>query len=98
MRDLCKLIWWALVGLVRSRVALEAENLALRQQINVLRRTGPKRPALSRTDRLIFGNRRHPESNQIGRQTRQFRLSSWLQSTRSRQTIVLAIRPAVFDR
>jgi transposase InsO family protein len=54
MRDLCKLIWWALVGLFRSRVALEAENLALRQQINVLRRTGPKRPALSRTDRLIF--------------------------------------------
>jgi transposase InsO family protein len=54
MRDLCKLIWWALVGLFRSRVALEAENLALRQQINVLRRTGPKRPAFNRADRLIF--------------------------------------------
>jgi hypothetical protein len=54
MRDLCKLIWWALVGLFRSRVALEAENVVLRQQINVLRRTRPKRPALSGTDRLIF--------------------------------------------
>jgi hypothetical protein len=54
MRDLCKLIWWALVGLFRSRVALEAENLALRQQINVLRRTGPKRRAFNRADRLIF--------------------------------------------
>ena len=54
MRDLCRLIWWALVGLFRSRAALEAENLVLRQQINVLRRTGPKRPAFSRTDRLIF--------------------------------------------
>src|SRR6266571_8362163 len=54
MRDFCKLIWWLLVGLFRSRAALEAENLVLRQQINVLRRTRPKRPAFSRTDRLIF--------------------------------------------
>jgi len=54
MRAFCRLIWWALVGLFRSRVALEAENLMLRQQINVLRRTWPKRPAFSRTDRLIF--------------------------------------------
>jgi hypothetical protein len=54
MRDFCRLIWWALVGLFRSRVALEAENLMLRQQINVLRRTWPKRPAFSWTDRLIF--------------------------------------------
>jgi hypothetical protein len=41
MRDLCRLIWWVLVGLFRSRAALEAENLVLRQQLNVLRRTGP---------------------------------------------------------
>jgi hypothetical protein len=54
MRDFCRLIWWALVGLFRSRVALEAENLVLRQQINVLRRTWPKRPAFGTTDRLIF--------------------------------------------
>src|SRR5262245_21163949 len=54
MRNVCRLIWWALVGLLRSRLALEAENLVLRQQINVLRRTRPKRLAFSRTDRLIF--------------------------------------------
>src|SRR5262245_17020535 len=52
--DLCKLIWWALIGLFRLRVALVAENLALRQQINVLRRTGPKRPRFGNIDRLIF--------------------------------------------
>jgi hypothetical protein len=43
-----------LVGLFRWQATLEAENLVLRQQLNVLRRTGPKRPAFSRTDRLIF--------------------------------------------
>jgi transposase InsO family protein len=48
------LIWWALVGLFRSRAALVAENLVLRQQINVLRRTAPKRPAISSIDRSIF--------------------------------------------
>jgi hypothetical protein len=54
MRDLCRLVWWPLVGLFRSRAALEAENLVLRQQINILRRMRPKRPAFSSTDRLIF--------------------------------------------
>src|SRR6266852_3159869 len=54
MWDLCRLTWWALVGLFRSRRALEAENLVLRQQINVLRRTAPKRLLLSSIDRLLF--------------------------------------------
>ena len=54
MRDVFRLIWWALIALVRSRGRLQAENLVLRQQINVLLRTRPKRLALSRTDRLIF--------------------------------------------
>jgi hypothetical protein len=36
------------------RVALVAENLALRQQINVLRRTAPKRLRVGSIDRLIF--------------------------------------------
>jgi len=54
MWDFCRLIWWALVGLFRSRRALEAEILVLRQQINVLRRTAPKRLLLSSIDRLIF--------------------------------------------
>jgi hypothetical protein len=38
MSDLCRLIWCALIGLFRSRVALEAEILVLRHQLNVLRR------------------------------------------------------------
>ena len=38
MRDLLKLIRWMLLGLVRSRRSLEAENLALRHQLNVLHR------------------------------------------------------------
>src|SRR5258708_36843745 len=54
MWDFCRLTWWALVGLFRSRRALEAENLVLRQQINVLRRTAPERLLLSSIDRLIF--------------------------------------------
>jgi hypothetical protein len=54
MWDFCRLTWWALVGLFRSRRALEAENLVLRQQINVLRRTAPKRLLISSIDRLIL--------------------------------------------
>ena len=29
MADMLKLIWWAVVGLFRSRASLEAENLRL---------------------------------------------------------------------
>src|SRR6476660_876654 len=54
MWDLLSLIRWLLLGLVRSRRSLEAENLALRHQLNVLRRSAPKRAALSNFDRLIF--------------------------------------------
>jgi hypothetical protein len=54
MWDLCTLIWRAFVGRFRSRGALEAEILVLRQQMNVLRRTASKRPAFSGLDRLIF--------------------------------------------
>ena len=54
MRDLCSLIWCALVGLVRSRVALQAEILVLRHQLNVLRRKSPKRMALGNIDRVLL--------------------------------------------
>ena len=54
MWDLLSLIRWLLLGLFRSRRSLEAENLALRHQLNVLRRSSPKRPVLSNFDRLIF--------------------------------------------
>jgi hypothetical protein len=54
MIELLKLIVGVLASLVRSRAELQAENLVLRQQINVLRRGLPKRPALNNTDRLLF--------------------------------------------
>src|SRR6516164_40826 len=53
MRDLCSLIWWAVVGLVRSRVALQAEILVLRHQLNVLRRKSPKRIRPRGANRLL---------------------------------------------
>ena len=40
--------------LFRSRTALEVEIWMLRQQINVLRRTAPKKQTFSSIDRLIF--------------------------------------------
>jgi hypothetical protein len=44
---------WALVrSLLASRVALAAENLALRQQLGVLQRS-VKRPKLRRRDRIF---------------------------------------------
>jgi transposase InsO family protein len=43
------------IDLLRSRVALEAEILVLRQQINVLRRASSKRPPFISIDRLILG-------------------------------------------
>src|SRR6266446_4655768 len=43
MTDLCRLIFWTLVDLMRARATLEAEIWVLRQQINVLRRAAPRR-------------------------------------------------------
>ena len=54
MSDLCRLIWCGLIGLFRSRAALEAEVLVLRHQLNVLRRKSPKRVALGSIDRLLL--------------------------------------------
>src|SRR6202022_859198 len=54
MRDLVRLIVWTVVDLIRSRAALEAEILTLRQQISVLRRAAPKKQTFSSIDRLIF--------------------------------------------
>jgi hypothetical protein len=47
--DLLKLIWYAVAGLFRSRAALQTEVLALRRQLNVLRRRAPKRVTVSAT-------------------------------------------------
>ena len=54
MRDICSLIWLALIGLFRSRASLHAEILTLRHQLNVLRRKSPQRPTFSSIDRLVF--------------------------------------------
>jgi hypothetical protein len=52
--ELLDLIKWMLLDLFRSRSSIEAEVIALRQQLNVLRRSAPKRPALKMFDRFIF--------------------------------------------
>jgi hypothetical protein len=54
MTDLLRLILAFLAALFKPRAQLEAENLGLRQQINVLRRRMPRRPALTNIDRLVF--------------------------------------------
>jgi hypothetical protein len=54
MRELCSLIGLALVGAFRSRASLEAENMILRHQLNVLQRKSSKRPTFGTLDRLIF--------------------------------------------
>ena len=54
MRDLCRLIFWTLVDLMRARATLEAEIWVLRQQINVLRRAAPRRQSFGIFDRMIF--------------------------------------------
>ena len=54
MLDLLKLLSGLLVGLFRSHAAREAETAFLRQQIVVLKRSGPARLRLRTADRLIF--------------------------------------------
>src|ERR1700704_7027669 len=54
MTDLFKLILGILASRFKARATLEAENLVLRQQLNVLRRRTPKRPHLNNTDRFLF--------------------------------------------
>src|SRR6478672_8902925 len=54
MRDLLNLIRSMLLGLFRSKASLEAEILALRHQLNVLRRASPQRPVFSNFDRMIL--------------------------------------------
>ena len=56
MVDLLKLTWWVVIGHFRSRASLEAEIVALRHQLYVLRRKSPKRLAFNNFDRLIFAN------------------------------------------
>jgi transposase InsO family protein len=55
MSDLIRLIFALIVDLFRSKAALEAEVLALRQQILVLRRGRPARLPFLVSDRLVLG-------------------------------------------
>ena len=57
--DLLKSIWYAVTGLVRSRAALQTDVLALRHQLNVLRRRAPKRITVTNIDRLVFAGLYH---------------------------------------
>jgi transposase InsO family protein len=54
MGDLCRLVWYLVIGLFRSQAALQAEVLMLRHQLNVLRRKSPERIVLTSVDRLVF--------------------------------------------
>src|SRR5207244_2415067 len=65
MTDLCRLIFWTLVDLMRARATLEAEIWVLRQQINVLRRAVPGRQSFGIFDRLIFVAMRWRSSSRI---------------------------------
>ena len=54
MRDLLNLLRWMLLGLFQSKTSLQAEILALRHQLNVLRRASPRRPLFTTFDRIVF--------------------------------------------
>src|SRR5258706_15271219 len=54
MTDLCRLIFWTLVDLMRARATLEAEIWVLRQQINVLRRARPQDEDFGAVEELLF--------------------------------------------
>jgi hypothetical protein len=57
MAEMLKPICWAVIGLFRSRASLEAEIMALRQELNVLRAAAEiaaKRLAFSHVGGLIF--------------------------------------------
>src|SRR5512144_2918134 len=55
MLDLCRIIFWIVVDLLRPRAALEAEILVLRQQIIVLRRGRPSRLSFLAVDKVALG-------------------------------------------
>src|SRR5215217_3201040 len=55
MSDLIRLVFGLIADLFRSRAALEAEILVLRQQIIVLRRRKATRLPFTATDRLVLG-------------------------------------------
>ncbi len=54
MVGIIRALWWVLGLRLKSRERIEAENLALRHQLNVVRCSARKRVRLCRSDRLLF--------------------------------------------
>ncbi len=54
MIGIVRTLWWILASLLKSRKRLEAENLVLRHQVTVLRRSVPQRLRLRGSDRFLF--------------------------------------------
>ncbi len=54
MIQIFQLLLRQFAGCLRSRAELELENLVLRHQIEILRRSAPKRARLVRVDRFVF--------------------------------------------
>ena len=79
MIQILRLILTQMVLSLRSRAGLQVENLALRHQIAILKRTAPKRARLTKTDRLIFTwlLRLWPKSAQLVRIVRPKTLVRW---------------------
>jgi hypothetical protein len=65
MRDLSCLVWCAVVDLFRSRVALQAEILVLRHQLNLLRRKSPRRVTLGNIERVVLNRALSPGTGRI---------------------------------
>ena len=54
MIDMIKLVLATILSLFRGRARLEAENAVLRHQLNILRRSAPRRLPLSNVDRGLL--------------------------------------------
>lgn len=54
MIELLRALWWILIRPFRSRARVDAENLVLRHQLNVMRRQAPRRLPIRTYDRFFF--------------------------------------------
>ena len=66
MIDLMKTIGATVSGFFKTRLALQAENVALRHQLIILRRSAPKRLRMTRLDRMIFASLHRLWPNVLG--------------------------------
>ncbi len=54
MVGIIRALWWILGLRLKSRERIEAENLVLRHQLNIARRSAGNRVRLCSSDRLLF--------------------------------------------